>query len=171
MNFLFIAQALYFFLPAYAANMMPVIGRNWLPTLNAPVSKELFGAHKTWQGLILGTAGGILTAGIQHFLVPFLPWLSVAPYDRWFELGLLLGIGAVLGDLIKSYFKRIVGIYPGMSWMPFDQLDFVFGGLLLCSALYFPGWFSAGIIVLLSFFLHIAVNHLGYYLGLRRSPW
>ncbi|HSU72978.1 MAG TPA: CDP-archaeol synthase [Candidatus Binatia bacterium] len=160
---------LYFFLPAYVANMMPVIGRNWLP--GKPVSAKLFGSHKTWRGLFLGTLGGVVVAGMQNLLVPLLPSLSIAPYAQWWLLGLLLGAGAILGDMLKSFVKRRLGIAPGAPWIPFDQLDFVIGGLALASFVYFPGWTAALVLIVLSFFLHIAVNHLGHALGMRKTAW
>jgi len=171
MSLLYAAQLLYFFLPAYVANMMPVLGKKWIPALNKPVHREQFGSHKTWQGLVLGTLGGVLVAGIQYELQPFLPWLSIAPYARWIELGFLLGAGAMAGDLVKSFFKRQAGIPPGKPWIPFDQLDFVIGALLLSSIVYFPGWFGAGIIAVVSFVMHVTVNHIGHAIGLRKVKW
>ena len=164
-----ILQLLYFFLPAYVANMMPVIGKNWLKSLAKPVSKKLFGDHKTWRGLLLGTLGGIVTAGVQAWL-NLTSW-NIAPYDKWLLMGFLLGLGALLGDMLKSFFKRRVGIKPGHPWIPFDQLDFVVGGLALCSFVYFPGWMNAVILAAASFVLDIIVNHLSYRLGMRKTAW
>lgn len=166
---MYVLQLLYFFLPAYVANMMPVIGRKWLKPLAKPVNKKLFGEHKTWRGLILGTVGGIVTAGIQSLLN--ISSLNLAPYDNWALLGFLLGFGALLGDLLKSFFKRRVGIKPGHPWIPFDQLDFVIGGLALASFVYFPGWMGAILLAVSSFILHILVNHIGHWIGMRKVAW
>jgi CDP-diglyceride synthetase len=43
------------------------------------------------------------------------------------------------GDAVKSFFKRRLGITPGKSWFPFDQLDFVLGAILFVSIIKFPG--------------------------------
>jgi CDP-2,3-bis-(O-geranylgeranyl)-sn-glycerol synthase len=35
------------------------------------------------------------------------------------------------GDALKSLVKRRVGIAPGAPWIPWDQLDFALGALVL----------------------------------------
>lgn len=159
---------LYFFLPAYVANMAPVFVRKW-KILAKPVSAKHFGSHKTWRGLVFGTLAAILVAGIQRWLA--IGSLTIAPYDTWLLLGFLLGAGAMLGDLAKSFFKRRLGIPPGKSWIPFDQIDFVIGGLALASFVYFPGWTGALILIIVSFFLHILVNYVGHKLRMRKTAW
>jgi CDP-2,3-bis-(O-geranylgeranyl)-sn-glycerol synthase len=37
--------------------------------------------------------------------------------------------GALLGDVIESFFKRRIGKDRGQDWIPFDQLDFLIGAL------------------------------------------
>jgi CDP-2,3-bis-(O-geranylgeranyl)-sn-glycerol synthase len=56
--------------------------------------------------------------------------VAVEP-GRWLSLGFLLGLGAMAGDAAKSFFKRRLGIAPGHPWIPFDQIDFQIGALLL----------------------------------------
>ena len=41
-----------------------------------------------------------------------------------------LCFGALLGDVIESFFKRRVGKDRGQDWIPFDQLDFLVGALI-----------------------------------------
>ena len=38
-------------------------------------------------------------------------------------------IGALLGDIIESFFKRRIGKSRGENWIPFDQIDFILGVL------------------------------------------
>jgi CDP-2,3-bis-(O-geranylgeranyl)-sn-glycerol synthase len=77
--------------------------------------KPLFGKNKTWRGLIFGTImGGVTGAVLQALGLPFVWW--------W---GFVLGFAALVGDAIKSMFKRQRNIRPGGSWIPFDQLDFI----------------------------------------------
>ncbi|KAA0006124.1 MAG: CDP-archaeol synthase, partial [Thermoplasmata archaeon] len=40
--------------------------------------------------------------------------------------------GALLGDIVESFFKRRVGKERGEDWIPFDQVDFLIGALILC---------------------------------------
>lgn len=112
---------LLFFTPAYVANMAPVFVRK-VPILALPLDgnrtwkgKPLLGKNKTVRGLLFGTfMGGVTGAVLQFAGLPFVWW--------W---GLVLGFAALAGDALKSMFKRQVGIRPGGSWMPFDQLDFI----------------------------------------------
>ena len=57
---LIIWKSLYFFLPAYFANMAPVLFKK-LNLLNKPVHEKLFGKNKTWRGLVVAVIlGGII---------------------------------------------------------------------------------------------------------------
>ena len=40
-----------------------------------------------------------------------------------------LCFGALMGDIIESFFKRRIGKKRGEDWIPFDQLDFILGVL------------------------------------------
>lgn len=112
---------LIFFIPAYIANMAPVFVRK-VNVLAYPLDggktwngKRLLGQNKTWRGLIFGTfMGGVAGAVMQATGLPFAWW--------W---GLILGFAALLGDAIKSVFKRQRNIRPGGKWVPWDQLDFI----------------------------------------------
>lgn len=168
-----VLQAVYFFLPAYVANMMPEIFK-FIPVLGYPVWEKEFGHHKTWRGIVLAVLGGFLIFLLQKWLYRFSFFykLSIIDYsDFTCLLGVLMGLGAILGDLIKSYFKRGMNLKPGESWMPWDQLDFVIGGLVLGMLVYVPkiGYVLALLIV--SPFLHIGVSRLGYWLGIKRSKF
>ena len=111
---------LLFFTPAYIANMAPPFFRK-LP-FGQPIDggrtyrgRPLLGKNKTWRGLLISTLFGGLTGYVlQAYGLPFVAW--------W---GFLLGFAALLGDAIKSFFKRQAGFASGASWVPFDQLDFL----------------------------------------------
>ena len=49
--------------------------------------------------------------------------ISVVNYDglQWLWIGLALGLGALLGDSIESFFKRQTSIAPGKDWPFWDQ--------------------------------------------------
>ena len=53
-------------------------------------------------------------------------------------LGVLMGLGTGIGDAVKSFFKRQIGIAPGASWIGFDQLDFFVGSYAFASVLFAP---------------------------------
>jgi CDP-2,3-bis-(O-geranylgeranyl)-sn-glycerol synthase len=148
--------------------MSPVLLK-WLPFGGKPISECFFGGHKTWRGLIVAPVVGLLIFSLQK-LIYASGWqkLALLDYNGFpYYFGFLLGTGAILGDLVKSYYKRKAGIKPGDPWVPADQLDFVIGGLLFSFFLYVPPPEVALIIVICSFFLHIIVNYCGYLLRIN----
>jgi len=178
---LLILSALYFMLPAYVANMAPVIVKR-IPIFNVPLDmgrrgrdgKPVFGSHKTWRGLIAATVFGAAIFALQQRLYAYEPWRSISliPYpDEPAILGVLLGLGAILGDLGKSFLKRRRGIPSGKPWIPFDELDFVAGALLLSALIVFLPIRAYAVIIVASPLLHIAVNHIAFYLKIRKEKW
>ena len=96
---------------------------------------------------------------------------GLVPYAQWPLLGLAFGFGAITGDSLKSLLKRWNGIPPGRLWIPMDQLDFVGGALLLISPFAALTFADIATILAVSFVGDIAVNHLSYTLGIRKSKW
>lgn len=174
----FIGQAIWFILPAGLANMAASLSR-FLPVSNYPVDggrywrgQRIFGANKTWRGLISGALVGqlVYTAQLYLFRFDFFHNLSLFDYQtHLFYFGALLGLGALLGDLVKSFFKRGVNIPAGRSWLPFDQIDYTIGALALGSLVYFPGWPIAVFLLIFGFGLHILFNLLGFVLRLQKN--
>lgn len=153
--------------PAYVANMLPPLVAFWRGW-NPPMSRLWLGSHKT----VLGFAFGVLGAVSASFVQSQIDWAGAIAVDRgWLELGLRLGVGAMAGDAVKSFFKRRVGIAPGGPWIPFDQIDFVAGALVLVWAVADLRWWDVPLILALSAVGHVLVNHLGYWLGVRESAW
>jgi CDP-2,3-bis-(O-geranylgeranyl)-sn-glycerol synthase len=162
------------FLPAGIANMTPLLA-NKVPGLNrweTPMDFgcsfggiRIFGAHKTWRGIITATACGTL-AGlvIAHTLLrsdSSMPWL---PYFA------AMSFGALAGDAIKSFFKRRVGIASGKSWVPFDQIDYIIGALVCTLPFGLPKLSFVLSVLLLYFVLHLAVTYIGYLLHFKKDP-
>lgn len=175
----FILKSMWFIAPAGFATVMPVLVRPVFSFLAYPIdfnaklgNEPLFGKNKTWRGLIAGTATGVVTFWFQQALVA-LPWfasISIIDYggsSLWF--GFLMGFGAIIGDLIKSFFKRRFKIPPGVSWFPFDQIDYVLGAIIFLAPLYFPGLrFTLGLLVV-GICLHLISNVLGHLMKLRKD--
>ncbi|OGY79758.1 MAG: hypothetical protein A3B74_01805 [Candidatus Kerfeldbacteria bacterium RIFCSPHIGHO2_02_FULL_42_14] len=176
----FFLQCLWFFLPIGFANMAPVFARK-INFLNVPVDfgysiahKRIFGDHKTWRGILAGVLIGECVFLLQRFLeqYPVFTALHFTSYQTlpWY-FGALIGFGAVFGDLIKSFFKRRKNIAAGTSWIPFDQIDYILGGLifsLIVVRIPLSAWLT---ILILGFLLHIATNHIGFWLGIREQRW
>ena len=169
---LLILKSLYFFLPAYVANMMPIFTKK-IPVLNYPIWEKRCGKNKTWRGLVSAILGGIIVFSLQKYAYQqgFTAWALIDYSGFSILLGVLLGTGAIVGDLVESYFKRKRGIKPGERWLLWDQLDFVFGGLIFASIIYVPPAETVLILVVLSPVMHILSNHLGFFLKIRDVKW
>lgn len=154
-------------LPAYLANMAPPFTRYW-PGWNRPISRKWLGDHKT----VVGFGAGLTVAMAATFVQSKLNWhAGLLPYAEWPLLGLAFGVGAMGGDSLKSFVKRLKGIPPGRPWIPMDQLDFVVGSLLLVMPIARVEWPDIVIIIFVSFAGDIVVNHLSFALGIRESEW
>ena len=184
MNFQFFLSCLYFFLPAYFTNMTPpLIGKAGIFNfLDKPIDfgknffgQPLLGSHKTWRGAILGIIVGILVTEFQVWLYrfPFLKEISFFDYSKinFLIFGFLISGGAVFGDLLFAFIKRRLRLKPGTRFLPFDQTNYVIGVFLFLTPFFkidIRIWLT---IFLLTFFLHIVVNRLGYYLRLYQAKW
>ncbi|MFH1426720.1 MAG: CDP-2,3-bis-(O-geranylgeranyl)-sn-glycerol synthase [Candidatus Kerfeldbacteria bacterium] len=177
-----IAKMFWLFLPAGVANMAPVLFKDKFKSLAIPIDggrtfrgRPLFGNHKTWRGMLVAVLFGGVIFILQYVLTYYFPSMrGWAPFDIttapiWF--GFVFGAGAIIGDLIKSFFKRRVSVKPGQSWFPFDQLDFAIGAALVAMLFFDLTWVMWVIIILVGPVFHILVNHIGYWLKLKDSPW
>jgi CDP-2,3-bis-(O-geranylgeranyl)-sn-glycerol synthase len=192
-----VLEGLWLFLPAYVANMSPVFAAKLFPRWSAPIDggrtakdgQRVLGPGKTWRGLVGGAVAGAAVALVLSVSAAGIfaeddfgrsrgsaPW-AIALF------GGLVGGMALVGDAVKSYFKRRRGKARGQPWFPFDQLDFVVSGLLAVFAaapLLADGWvrdaFLGDWVVLLTIVvltpgLHFLVNVIGYWLKLKDVPW
>lgn len=175
-----ILQCFYFILPAYFANMAPVIVKNMFKKLAMPIdfgktinNKPIFGKNKTFRGLIFGVIFAIAITFLQFLLYKnnIFRESAILDYSNWLLIGLLLGFGAIMGDLIKSFFKRRLGYEPGKPFIPFDQTDFIIGALIFAYPLTKLSFNKILVTLLLSFVLHIIINHIAFYTGIRKEKW
>jgi CDP-2,3-bis-(O-geranylgeranyl)-sn-glycerol synthase len=197
-----VLYALLAFLPAYVANMSPVLIAKLIPGWKAPIDggrmgkdgKRILGPGKTWRGLVGGAVTGSITAVVVALLVPpagasgfFAGWDygygGGSPLWAIALFGAIVGFLALVGDAVKSYFKRRTGRDRGRPWVPFDQLDFVVFGLIamaIASPLLADGWVKHALLddwvvlatlIVLTPLLHFLVNVIGYVLKLKEVPW
>jgi CDP-2,3-bis-(O-geranylgeranyl)-sn-glycerol synthase len=172
-------QVLYFFVPAYLANMAPVLVQGRFVVLARPIDggrtfrgRRILGDHKTWRGLLAGIVVGVLVYEAQRLAhaAGLLPSLALLDYGAHPVVpGLLLGVGTGVGDALKSFFKRRIDIAPGASWPVFDQLDFLAGAYLFVLPVCVPPpWPTlAALPVVLAG--SIATTAVGYWLGLKEA--
>lgn len=170
-----IVSSIYFILPAYIANMAPVFAARLGLPLGLPIHKRLFGAHKSWRGFYSAYVLALISLSLQY-------WLQYSGHFYTYNLlnyeqiniflyAFLFGVGALTGDLIKSFFKRRTGITAGASWFPFDQLDLVIGALIFLAPFFILPWQNIITLLILTPLLHFTANLLGYFLKLKEVWW
>ena len=176
--------ALWFYLPAGAANMAPVFAKRvkFLDKLDVPLDfgkhfykKRIFGDHKTLRGLVSGYVFALITIALQAWLysnASFFSEISFIDYSSlnlWLVSGLFT-IGALGGDAAKSFFKRQANINPGKSWTPFDQVDWIIGAVLI--SLLFTN-FELNVYlwaIAWGLLLHPISTVIGWFLKLKEEP-
>jgi CDP-2,3-bis-(O-geranylgeranyl)-sn-glycerol synthase len=169
-------SAFWIMLPSYLPNPVAALfgggtpidlGRNWRD------GRRILGNGKTYRGLAAGIIAGILVGLLQITLVPEgwgLPVQTVSSV-------LILAVGALAGDLAKSFAKRRIGRDQGEQWLGFDQYDFVAGAflfLLIGDPTWLFTWVSLPVfimILIISPLLHRVVNIIGYLAGIKKVPW
>jgi len=166
-------------MPAYFANMAPVLFRK-INFLSYSVdfnkkfrNKPFLGKNKTYRGIFFGLSLALIIAFFQFYLYQydFFKVLSFYDYSSWLLIGFLLGFGALIGDLAKSFIKRRKGIMPGERYFPLDQLDYPIGALLLFSFYDILSIEKILIIIIISFISVIIINHISFYLKIRGEKW
>jgi CDP-2,3-bis-(O-geranylgeranyl)-sn-glycerol synthase len=159
-------QLVYLMLPVYLANMAPPFVKYWRGW-NHPISRRWLGDHKTVMGFAFGVAAAVAVTFAQSQI-----WADgLVNYDHWLALGFACGFGALGGDALKSFIKRRIGIAPGVSWIPADQLDFVVGGLVGLSVFVALDLTDVVVILVASFVGDMVVNHVSFQLGIRDTRW
>lgn len=174
-------KALWLLLPAGFSNMSPIVAQKLFPKYNTPIDfgktlrhQEIFGSHKTYRGLISGTLTGLFIFYIQKNLFEyssFVRSLSLIDYQNINPLfGAVIGLGALLGDLIKSFFKRRLNIKPGKPWIPFDEIDWIVGALISISFIFTPGWSLIAACLIVGVGSHFLIRGVAYLLHFVSTP-
>lgn len=173
----FLLRCAWYLVPMGAANLAPFFIRRIFPRLAVPIDvlvkrPGLFGSHKTLRGILIAPIAGILAFAIQKFLgnntaIAGLGFFPYATMTLWF--GFFAGLGAIIGDLLRAWVKRRLGIRPGGRFVPFDQMDYLFGGIFFTLGFYQPTWNVVLGTLFAGIFLHIVINLAGHGLGLKEE--
>ncbi len=158
-----------YIIPLYVSNSTPVLSKGRIPLdLNKKIGvNPILGKGKTIEGTLTGILCGII-AGL--LITIFFPYSNVL-VPNYLAVAILLSFGAIIGDLVKSFFKRRFGIKSGQRWVIADQLDFILGGLILSSFLVLPEIWLVVILLIATFFIHLWSNFFAHKLGLKKVPW
>jgi CDP-2,3-bis-(O-geranylgeranyl)-sn-glycerol synthase len=174
-----VLQVLWLFVPAYAANMAPVLIHGHFERLATPIDggrtlggTRIFGDHKTWRGILAGIAAGVVAYELQRVLDAWGATTDLALMDYGGHPllpGALMGLGTGIGDALKSFFKRRVGIAPGASWPVFDQLDFFAGAYAFLAPVVVPPLVPTLVCLPILLVGTIGVTTAGWALGLKEA--
>ena len=170
--------ACWIMLPAWLPNPIAALFGGGRPIDGGRVLRDGFrvlGNGKTWRGFAAGVLAG-LAIGAVEIAIQGYPLPVSLPLQTPLSV-LALSVGALLGDMTKSFFKRRLGKDRGAAWPVVDQFDLVVGAFVLL-ALVDIGWIAANItlpvlvfIVILTPLLHRAMNLIGYAAGIKEEPW
>jgi len=171
-------SALWIMLPAYVPNPVAALLGGGTPVdrgRNYSDGRRWLGDGKTYRGFFLGVLAGI-GIGLVEMQVSGAYGLSFLPEQTLLSVT-LLAFGALLGDLVKSFFKRRLGKERGAKWPAADMYDLVAGALILV-LIADPAWLFANLtlwsfiaILILTPLLHRSVNIIGYLIKVKDVPW
>jgi len=144
--------------------------------------RRILGDGKTFRGTTGGICSGMLIGIVQMGIAAVTPLKGFGSgWPCWFFIIVLLSTGALLGDALGSFIKRRIGRERGADVPGLDQYDFVIGSWLLL-LIFAPGWlwdnyfegehlFAAAAFLVITPFLHRAVNRAGFKMGVKEVPW
>jgi len=165
-------------LPAYLPNPVAVLCGGGTPVDLGRTMKDgrrILGDGKTYRGFFFGVTAGLI-AGILQIYCSDTFGLTMLPAHTLTSV-LVFSVGALLGDIAKSFIKRRLGKVRGERWFIADQYDLVIGAFLLMIVVD-PGWLLANVtlqlfilILILTPLLHRLVNIIGYHMGVKEVPW
>jgi hypothetical protein len=161
----------------------------WFSFLTQPVDrgktfrgKRIFGANKTYRGIVAVAAGTALGFALQAFVLheyEIFRQLELLDYtsDKIIDFGLIFGIAAMISELPNSFVKRQIGIAPGeaasgvSSWFfyVFDQLDFLIGAWAVLALFVSVSFERVAFSALFIFVSHQMLSFFGYLLGIRET--
>ncbi len=158
---------------------MVVISKKFLPQLAVPISKNKFGANKTWRGMlavpILTVLGVWMILPLESYFSEHLLF-SFQQKGSWFW-GIYLGLGYVAAELPNSFLKRKLGIAEGkrpannkVLFALVDQADSAIGCALVFWLLGSITPALAVALVILATSVHLFFNVMLYFAGLRKEP-
>jgi len=165
------AKTLLLAIPLYIANGCALLFGGKTPLdfgKNFFDKKPLFGKGKTFKGSISGIICGSLASAAIFFA---LPHVSEVFATGFLELGFLLSLGAVLGDIAASFIKRRMNFERGKHSPVLDQLDFILGGLVLGLFVYTPSIIEIGLLLILTPAFHLIGNFIAFKAKKKKVSW
>ncbi len=171
-----VVRVMMLFAHAMVANATPLIARRFIFKNVKPLDfgktfidgKRVLGDNKSVEGFLSGVLAGFFT-GIAYALY----FSNIS----WIYYGLISGLGAMLGDVFNSFFKRRLSLKPGEPFIPLDQTSFLLLAYVLIrisSADSMVGYSLTThdllIGVLIALVLHPLTNYVAFLLKIKKTP-
>ena len=118
--------------------------------------RRLLGEAKTWRGVALAP----LAAGLGAVL---LGWPAM--------VGIIIGIAAMLGDLLSSFVKRRLGVPTSGMALGLDQIPEALLPLLAVADRFALSWPAIAATVAGFIVLELGLSPIFYWLGVRNRPY
>ena len=118
-------------------------------------NRRIIGDSATIYGIFVGLIVGSLVGYLQGRLL----------------IGFLMGIGSYCGHSLGSFIKRRFGFRSGQFFPVLDHTDYVIFSLILISIFIGISLQMAITIFIITLALHPLACLIGYWLGIKRSPW
>ena len=118
--------------------------------------KRLLGDSKSWRGIV----SAIVIATIGAVILDF----------SW-NIGLIMGIWAMAGDLFSSFFKRRLGMNPSSMALGLDQIPESLFPLLAVSSTLDLEWWRVLYLVLLFIVIELGLSRILFRLKIRNRPY
>lgn len=174
-----VGRAAWLILPVVLGGLghVAVLKTDLLRALSVPLDggacwrgRPVFGANKTWRGIVVMTGSTALASGAQAALTRRLRWRSAlemedsARLNAW-AVGAVYGLIYCVAELPNSFVKRRLGIAPGAramrgAWLQYvvDQADSVVGCLIPLRLLYGSSGGELMTALVLGLAIHIAID-------------
>lgn len=178
-----LVEGLWIILPAYAANGFAPLAKYFkthpIDMGRSIGGKRILGDGKSWEGLAIGVGIAVVISVIHMLAFPFLPWgLSEEVHGVTLNivqmgplLGLLLGIGAMMGDIVASFAKRRIGLARGSSVPVLDQDDFLLGAFIFASLIVAIEISWVILYMIITPLFHLLACVIGFKLKIKKVPY
>lgn len=157
--------------------------------LTSPVDRErtfrgkrFFGRNKTYRGIVAVASGTALGFAVQAYVLhdfEIFRRLELLDYtsDKIVNIGLVVGMAAMLGELANSFVKRQLDIQPGETtkgvWRTFfyvfDQIDFLLGAWIIFGLFVSISFERVAFSAFFIFVTHQMFSFFGHLFGMRKT--
>jgi CDP-archaeol synthase len=121
-----------------------------------PDNKRIFGPSKTWRGIF----AALVVTSVAAWLLGYSP-----------EMGLLVAVCAILGDLLSSFIKRRLAMAPSSAAPLLDQVPESFFPAFIMMQIFNLEIFSVILLVIIFIMVELIISRVLYLWGIRKRPY